>query len=256
MRKIRESRDLIIDYEKITLSINQKAWVIIKSITLIFIISYLFYDSLFSCILLSPLCFLFLKRSKKQYQKKRLWNLNLQFKEALGGILAALTAGYSIENSFKEAQKDLLLIYSEDKDIIRELTYINNQIRCNQRVEELLMDFANRSHLEDIRNFTEVFVMAKRSGGNLVTIINQTVRNISDKIEIKREIQTLIAGKQMEAKIMSFIPIGIIAYMRIFSPGFMDVLYHNILGISIMTTALLLYGLGVYLAEKIVDIEV
>ncbi len=185
-----------------------------------------------------------------------MWELNLQFKDALGGILAALTAGYSIENSFREAHKDLLLIYAQDDDIMQELSFINNQIQCNQRVEDLLLDFAKRSHLEDILNFTEVFVMAKRSGGNLATILNRTVRNISDKIEIKREIQTLIAGKQMEAKIMIFIPIGIITYMRIFSPGFMNVLYHNLLGICIMTVALLIYGLGIYMAEKIVNIEV
>ncbi|MFA9463506.1 MAG: type II secretion system F family protein [Velocimicrobium sp.] len=197
-----------------------------------------------------------MRKSKEQYRRERLWELNLAFKEALGGVIAALTAGYSIENSFREAQKDLSLIYQENVDIMQELMHINNQIRCNQRVEDLLLDFANRSHLEDIHNFTEVFVMAKRSGGNLLAILNQTVRNISDKIEIKREIQTLIAGKQLEAKIMTLIPIGIIAYMRIFSPGFMNVLYHNVLGICIMTVALLLYGLGVYLAEKIVDIEV
>lgn len=216
----------------------------------------MFYDSVWFGILLSPLPLLVIKRSKAAYQRQRLWELNLQFKEALGGILAALTAGYSIENSFREAQKDLLLIYKEDADIIQEFSYINKQIHCNQRVEDLLMDFANRSQLEDISNFTEVFVIAKRSGGNLATILNQTVRNISDKIEIKREIQTLIAGKQMEAKIMTFIPIGIVAYMRIFSPGYMDILYHNLFGIIIMTLALLLYGFGVYLSEKIVNVEV
>lgn len=196
------------------------------------------------------------QRTKTAYGKKRLWQLNLQFREALGAISGALMAGYSIENSFREAKQDLMLIYKEDADIMRELIFINQQIQRNQRVEDLLLDFADRSHLEDILNFTEVFVMAKRSGGNLMAILNRTVRNISDKIEIKREIQTLIAGKQMEAKLMTVIPLGIIGYLRLFSAGFLDVLYHNLLGITIMTVVLLLYGLGIYLAEKIVDIEV
>ncbi len=41
---------------------------------------------------------------------------------------------------------------------------------------------------------------AKRGGGNLVGIIQNTVRNISSKIRIEEEIQTMIAQKKLEQK--------------------------------------------------------
>lgn len=220
------------------------------------IIAYLFFDSIFAAVLLAPFCFYYIKRKKKYYLERRIWRLNLTFREALEGITAALLAGYSIENSFAEARKDMLLIYEEKEDIIQELSYICGQLALNRRVEDLLLEFAKRSQLEDIMNFTDVFIMAKRSGGNLLAILNRTAKNIGDKIEIKREIQTMIAGKKMEAKIMTLIPAGIIAYMRIFSPGFMDSLYHNLMGVFIMTAALILYGAGFYMSERIVNIEI
>lgn len=247
---------MIGDYSRIFYTKKQWIFYILQGMALVCGISYLFYDSVTASVLLSPLIIYFIKRIKKETYKKRIWQLNLAFKEALEGIAAALCAGYSIENSFLEARKDLLLIYSKDTDIIKELSFITQQVECNQRLEDLLLDFAKRSKLEDIINFTDVFIMAKRSGGDIMLIINQTARNISTKIEVKREIQSMIAGKQMEARIMILIPMGIIAYMRIFSTGFMDCLYHNLMGILIMTVALVLYAGGFMLSERIVEIEV
>ena len=37
-------------------------------------------------------------------------------------------------------------------------------------------------------------------------------------METKREIETVIAGKKMEANCMNIIPLAIILYLRIFSP--------------------------------------
>ncbi|MEG2511824.1 MAG: hypothetical protein RR906_01755 [Acetivibrio sp.] len=235
---------------------KEKIKMVLQGILMVGLLAYLFYNSILAVLFLSPLLLLFWKRKEIEKMKLQKWQLNLEFREALEGISAALCAGYSIENSFYEAKKDLSLIYKEEADIMWELTQITTQIQCNKRVEDLLYDFARRSHVEDILSFAEVFAMAKRSGGNLILILRQTVKNISAKIDMKREIQVMVAGKQMEAKIMSMVPLGIILYLRIFSPGYMDCLYHNMGGILVMSAALTLYLGGVYLSEKIMDIEV
>lgn len=65
-----------------------------------------------------------------------------------------------------------------------------------------------------------------------------------------------IASKKFEQNIMALMPAGIILYMRICSPDFLNGLYGNMLGIAIMTVCLGIY-LGAYqLGRKIVTIEV
>ncbi|HCA70321.1 MAG TPA: type II secretion system protein F, partial [Lachnospiraceae bacterium] len=79
---------------------------------------------------------------------------------------------------------------------------------------------------------------------------------ISDKVEVKREIITMVTAKKYEADIMKIIPLGIIFYLQFFSPGFLDPLYHNILGKMVMSILLIAYLCAYYLADKIVAIEV
>ena len=62
--------------------------------------------------------------------------------------------------------------------------------------------------------------------------------------------------KKYEQRIMSLVPVGVMAYMSITSEGFFDVLYHNGLGIIIMSFCLLVYGVAVYLGEHLTRIEV
>ncbi|MDK2807278.1 MAG: tight adherence protein [Clostridiales bacterium] len=246
----------MIDYRSVTYQKKDALLLMGYSVALLSALSYLFYDNIVFFLILSPIGLLLYRRDLAKKRKKRSEVLNQAFKEMLHALVSALTAGYSIENSFVEAQRDLSLLYANESDIMQELIYINQQIHCNQRIEDLLSDFARRSNLEDIQSFTEVFVIAKKSGGNFLGVLCKTAENINDKIEIRREIQTLVAGKQMEANIMMLIPMGILGYLRIFSKGFLDALYHNYFGILVMSVSLFLYGLSVFLAEKIVDIEV
>lgn len=219
-------------------------------------IGYIFYKSILGIIILSPFSLLYLKRNREKIIRERKWQLNLQFREGITSISSALNTGYSIENAFSESVKDLKLMYEEDAYIIKEFQYIVHQLGMNKTVEEVLNDLANRSDIEDILNFTEVFVTAKRTGGDIIKIIRRTSRTIGDKIEVKREILTLITAKKLEAKIMNIIPFGIILYMWVFSPGFLDPLYHNLVGVVLMTISLMLYLLAYKLSEKIMNIEV
>ena len=94
------------------------------------------------------------------------------------------------------------------------------------------------------------------SGGNLMSIIRNTADQIGDKIDVKREIDTMLAAKKYEFQVMSVIPFGIVLYMTVSFPEFMGNLYGNIAGRGVMTGCLIIY-LGAYgLGRKIIEIEV
>jgi tight adherence protein B len=222
----------------------------------VIILGVLFYKSILGILFLSPLVILYRKRITKRLVKDRRWNLNLQFRDGILALSAALEAGYSSEHAFEEASKDLRLIYPEDSLIIREFSYMMNQIRMNITVEKTLNDFGERTGIEDIRSFSEVFSTAKRTGGDIIHVIKITSNIICDKIEVNKEIITLITAKRLEANIMKGIPVLILVYLSLSSPGFLDPLYHNLIGIIVMTGFLLSY-LGAYLLiDKIIAIEV
>ena len=216
----------------------------------------LFYSNMIGAILLGSYGFIFVRNKKKQKIKERKWLLNLQFKDGLSSVSAALNAGYSVENAFHQAVMDLQLMYPAGAFILQEFEGMVRQMKMNMTVEEVLMDFSNRSGVEDIANFAEVFVTAKRTGGDIVNIIRRTCKTIGDKVEVKREILTMITGKKFETSIMCLIPFAIVLYLKLFSPGFLEPIYGNTFGAAFMTVMLIIYFFVYKLAHKIMNIEV
>ena len=170
-------------------------------------------------------------------------------------VIAALQAGYSVENAFEHSYDDLILLYGKNEIIPKEIEVINRNLRNNHNLEEVLTDLADRTHVKDIADFAEVFRIAKRSGGDLTAILGNTAETISDRIEVRREIAVGISDKKMEQKIMDMVPFGIIFYIDATSPGFFDPLYHNLLGVALMTAMLAIYVFAFLLGEKILDIR-
>ena len=90
----------------------------------------------------------------------------------------------------------------------------------------------------------------------MISIIRNTANQIGDKIDVKREIDTMLAAKKYEFRIMTMIPFGIVLYMSVSFPEFMGKLYGSIIGTGVMTGCLIVY-LGAYgLGQKIIEIEV
>lgn len=247
---------MIEDYNSYHFTWKESIRYLLQGMGIVVVIGMLFYRSLPGMLFLSPILYFYWKAKKKSLMNRRKWKLNLEFRDGIEGVSAALGAGYSAEHAFEEALKDLSLIYPKDALILRELSYIVNQIRMNITVEKALSDFGERTGIEDILSFAEVFATAKRTGGDLIQVIRTTSSTISDKLEVKREILTMITAKKYEADIMKMIPLGMIGYLSLSSPGFLNPLYHNFFGISVMTLLLLIY-LGAYLmVDKIIAIEV
>lgn len=228
----------------------------VKGSLILISISYLFYQSMFMNIILSPILVIYLHIWNTQCLKQKKQEFQIQFKDAIQGLSSALRIGYSVENAMKEALRDLKTIYPKDTRIIKEFTYMVHQLNINMAAEKILEEFATRTGQEDVRNFVTVFSVSKRTGGDSVDIIHRAVRTICEKIEVKHEIETIMSAKKLEFHVMSLIPFGILGYMRFSFPEFMDVLYGNLLGFIIMTGCLAAYMSAYYLGKKIVEIEV
>lgn len=229
---------------------------ILKGIGMLAIISYLFYGTVFGAVLLSPYLFRYMKSWERQMIQKRKLRFQLQFKEAIQAWSVALNVGYSAENALREAQKDLQVIYSKEEPILLEFHYMIRQLDMNLTLEHILKEFSVRTEDEEVQMFVTVFAMAKRSGGDMIGIIRNAVSQIGEKIDVKREIETMMTAKKLEFRIMSAVPFAMICYMKFSFPDFLGVLYGNVLGIFVMSICLLLYVCAFEFGKRMVEIEV
>lgn len=244
------------DYSEYHFQTKERVLYILEGILLVVMIAYFFYQSWIACMCLMPVLVLFMREKKKDLAKRQKQELSRQFKDLILAVAANQKAGYSIENAFRESYKDMEMLYGKEGVICVEIRYIIAGLDNNVVLEKLIYNLGMRSGLPDIIQFADVFSIAKRSGGNMTDILQKTAAVIEQKTETDKEIQLMISAKKMEQKIMNMVPFLIIFYVSSTSKGFFDVLYHNMIGVIIMTVCLGFYVAAYLLSKRIVDIEV
>lgn len=240
-------------------SSGQRGWLAksaAEATGLLLLTGYLFYNNALVGLIFFPYIFFYVKKSMRRYEQKRQEKLAAAFRDGMQAVVAALASGYSIENAFRESLGELELMYGRRSDIYAGFAKIVNKLNLNVNIEDAFSDFAKESRVEEITAFAQVLAYAKQSGGNLIAIIRDTADSVSEKIEVRREISTIISAKKLEQNIMNFVPMGIILYMRVSSAEMFVKLYGNAAGIAIMTVCLAVYCAAKIIADKIVDIKV
>lgn len=238
-------------YEVYYFSGKTKLFYIIISIGIVLFFSLFFYRSFSAAFVLWPIgVYLYLVSQKKKGEKRK-QKLEAEFKDCILFAAANLRAGYSVENAFLECIPDMHSLYGEDGLMGEELIRMRKGLHNNIPLEILLCEFGSRSCNGNIKEFGEVFSIARVSGGNLPEIIQSSAGLIGDKIALKQEIQASVSGRLFEQKIMYVIPFALVYYTEAGNKGFFDVLYHNFWGRAIMTGCLFVYITAYFLSKRI-----
>ena len=141
-----------------------------------------------------------------------------------------------MEQGVTECRREMERLFGNGDDLVRELRYMESQMQVGVPVEQLFWNLGQRSGVEEIRNFGDIFLIARRSGGNLGKILGNLAEVLGEK--------------------MSMVPGVMILYMQVTSRGFLDVLYHNLPGVLVMTGCLGVYLFSFRMGRKIVRIQV
>ena len=182
--------------------------------------------------------------------------LKSQFRELLLSMATNLKVGYSPENAFLETYVDLVNLYGKTNKIFYELETVKKGLSINISFEKLLQDFEKRCEVEEITEFVDIFCLAKRTGGNLVEIIDSSANIISQKIAMDEEIEVILRAGKLERQIMMIIPFLIILYIECTNKNFFSVLYRNPAGIVIMSVCLAVYFVAVKVSAKIINVRI
>lgn len=239
-----------------------RAWYVSEAVKIIFLgvlTGWLFYDSIAGGIAIACVAPVIWIKDKGQYISKRQRSLRGEFKDMIVLLSGSLNAGYSLENAFVRVYEDAVRAEANNGNavIINDgLRHIVNGIHCNRRVEDMLVEFGAGSGVKEIEEFAELIAAAKHYGGNMIQMISQTAKNLSDRQMVENEISTILSAKQLEGRIMMLTPFFILLYMRFTNSGYIDILYSSLYGRIVMSVCLLLILISGAWIERIMRIEV
>ncbi|BDZ84760.1 hypothetical protein Lac2_28940 [Claveliimonas bilis] len=219
------------------------------------VVMFAFFNNALIALIGGIVCAKFLPKYYREYRKKKQTEeLRNQFKDLLESLTSSYSAGQNTVEAFSDAYSDMVSIYGEGADIVTEVQIICTGLKNNINIEELLLDFAKRSGLDDAMSFANVFEVCNRQGGDLKRIVSETREIINDKIEIEMEIETMLSGSKNELNIMMVMPVIIVVMLK----G----LGTTMAGTNTPATVLIkivcigIFGLAYVMGRKITDIKI
>ena len=216
-------------------------------------VGYVFFNSIPAAIVIGVILALVLQMPYREIlKKKRSKDLLLQFRDLLEAISASYSSGQTTIQAFADAESEMTTMYGENSDITREVNIINTGLANGYRIEDLLINFAERSGLDDVESFANVFEVCNRKGGDLKKIVSDTRGVICDKIGIELEIETMVASAKNELNIMMVFPFVIMLCMRGLGDNMTD---NSLTNLIVKCVALVIFIAAYLLGRKMTDIK-
>lgn len=241
------------DYNTYNPSVKEKIlWFVIGMIVSGAVL-YIFYERIVITVIFGIIGgFAFIPIRTKQVIKKRKAKLTTQFRSLLDALNTSISAGRNMYDSFAAAENDLAVQFDEG-DIVKEVHSIKSGLDNGIQIEDLLLNFAERSGIEDIRNFANVFATCYKKGGNIKDVIKNTASIIGDKIEIQMEIETMVSGTKNEMNIMLVMPVLFIIVMKSMGGELVDL--QSPVGLISVSIAIVMFIVAYFLGKKITNIH-
>ena len=179
-----------------------------------------------------------------------------QFRDLLYSLSASIASGRHMSEALIDARNNLVLLYPDDSPMIAELDYAKIKMNSvNESVSVILSDMGLRSGIRDVITFADIYSVAVTTGADLIKVIGTTSQILIDKLTITRDMESYVAQKKFEGRVIASLSPIMILFLNIVSPGYLDPLYSSVNGRLIMALSLMLTTAGFIMADKIMDVK-
>lgn len=182
-------------------------------------------------------------------RNKRLHLFNQQINEGIIIISNSLKAGYS----FLQA---VAVVVEETHDpFSKEFKRLLKEMSLGISTEDALKGMLNRIDSEDLRLIINAILIQKDIGGNLSEILENISDTIRDRQKIQSELKTLTAQGKMSGFIVALMPIVLGLTLYLFNKEYILVLFNTVIGLAMISSAVISQVFGLIIIKKIIKIQ-
>lgn len=181
---------------------------------------------------------------------KRLNNFQRQLADCLSLVANSLRAGFSFLQTMEIISREM------EPPMSTEFERVMRDTSLGKSLDEALHDMDERVGSADFSLVVTAVLIQQQVGGNLATILDTIRSTITERIRIRREVNTLTAQGKMSGIVLACIPVALALFFYISSPEYLTPLLTTDIGkIAIIGTVFLVI-VGFIIIRKIVDIKV
>ena len=183
-------------------------------------------------------------------RQRRLNLLQRQLPDALDMLNRALRAGHALSSALQMAGQEM------KEPMASELRTVHEEVNFGLTLQQALTHLIERVPLTDLRYFVVAVQIQRESGGNLAEVLGKLAQLIRARLRLLARVRVLSSEGRLSAWILVLLPFVLGGLLAVFNPRFMQPLWTDPIGITLLKWMLGLMLLGVILIARIVRIRV
>ena len=163
-----------------------------------------------------------------------------RYMTALRQLVACLKSGMSIQ----QAVSDVCDSPFVHNSIQSEFRQIDADIKLGISLQEAFQQFSDRVDSEDAKDVAVAIRMQSLVGGREAETIESIAQNISSRIGLRKEINSMFAGTSMTVYVMDILPFLVILFMYFAAPSYLAPFFESTAMIILFTGLIVFMGVG------------
>ncbi|MDP1549289.1 MAG: type II secretion system F family protein [Nitrosomonas sp.] len=183
-------------------------------------------------------------------RRKRLTKIEEQLPDTIDLMARALKAGHAFSAALQ------MVVSEAAEPIAGEFRGTFEEVNYGISVQEALMNLSTRIPITDLRYFVVAVLIQHKNGGNLAELLENISGLIRARLKLLGTIRVLSAEGCLSAWILSCLPFVLAFVIHLVNPGFLNVLFTDPAGPTLIGNALMMMAIGIYMMSRIVKIRV
>jgi tight adherence protein B len=183
-------------------------------------------------------------------RKKRIKVLVEQLPDVFELMGQALRAGHSLASAIQ------LISQQMPDPIAGEFSRVFQEQNLGIKVEEAMVNMADRVDQLDVRFFVTAVLIQRQTGGDLAEVLDKIGKVIRDRIQLLGTVRALTAEGRMSGWVLLALPVLVFFVCLIVNPDYARVLLDTPTGRMLLATAIGMDLMGMAMIKKIVNIKV
>jgi tight adherence protein B len=172
-----------------------------------------------------------------------------QLPENLDVLASALRAGHSLAGAMGVVADEA------PEPSKREFARVVTDEQLGIPLDEALEVAAKRMQSGDMDQVAVLALVQREAGGNTAEVLDQVTMNIRARMDIRRLVRVLTTQGKFSSWVVAGVPLGVVAFLMLFSPQFLKPLFEDFIGQVFAIGAAVLMLLGFWVIRQIVKIE-
>jgi tight adherence protein B len=175
--------------------------------------------------------------------------LSEQLPDAIDLMVAVLRSGHSVPEAVRAVAAEIPNPCGE------EFKEVMQRMNLGQSLSEALVSSARRFRSFELDLIRRAVAIQTEVGGSLAELFDATNVTLRGRLKLARQLKTITAQSRLSAYIVGFLPIVLAIALNSLSPGYMQILFDDQTGRTLLIVAITLQCLGLLIMRRMSSVR-